>query len=368
MKDDYVSVDYAKSILRVISDQGYDIDTIIRESGCAFNPIDPEYDSETQMSALQYCQLLRHYVLLAKGSFLGLPILDDDAVGGFRIMCFSIIHSDNLEAAIHRAAKFYQLCSGANWQFRLEVKGSCATIRFKNSAANGKTSVNAYELSAWYRFWAWLTGRHFPLTRVNLKDNKPIGPVPYERLFDSHVYFDQPETSLVFDADCLSNPIVHTDESVEDFLNTAPYQLIIMPKESSGSLADRIRYIIGSDFSRTFPSFEHMTEILHMSTTTLRRKLIQEGTTFQQIKDKAREDASISYLSREDLSISCIAELMGFIDSSAFSRAFKRWTGYPPGVYRQEVLGMGENPDDGMINTNQHGMKLKVNLQLSSIA
>jgi AraC-like DNA-binding protein len=75
-----------------------------------------------------------------------------------------------------------------------------------------------------------------------------------------------------------------------------------------------------------------------MSVTTLRRRLQQESTSFQKIKDECRREAATSYLSYPDLSNNDIALLMGFDETSAFFRSFKKWTGMTPGDYRRSVL------------------------------
>ena len=71
-----------------------------------------------------------------------------------------------------------------------------------------------------------------------------------------------------------------------------------------------------------------------MSARTLRRRLDKEGTSYQRIKDGARRDAAIAFLNNPALTVSDVAELIGFSDPSAFHRSFKRWTGVSPGEYR----------------------------------
>ena len=71
-----------------------------------------------------------------------------------------------------------------------------------------------------------------------------------------------------------------------------------------------------------------------MSAPTLRRRLKREGVTFQQLKDESRCDAAKLYLDRQDVSINQVALQMGFTDTSAFHRSFKKWTGMTPGQYR----------------------------------
>jgi len=95
--------------------------------------------------------------------------------------------------------------------------------------------------------------------------------------------------------------------------------------------------MIGLDFSLTSPSAEQVAKTLNMSVSTLRRRLLEEGTTYQKIKDECRRKSAINYMNSPELSINDVAGLMGFDEPSAFFRSFKRWTGMTPGEYRQSA-------------------------------
>lgn len=69
---------------------------------------------------------------------------------------------------------------------------------------------------------------------------------------------------------------------------------------------------------------------LNMSARTLNRKLQQEGVSFRRLYDKYRLEQSLKMLNQQNVSVTHVAHEMGFSDSSAFSRAFKRWTGESP--------------------------------------
>ena len=79
---------------------------------------------------------------------------------------------------------------------------------------------------------------------------------------------------------------------------------------------------------------------LNMTPQTLRRRLKEANTSYQEIKDAIRKDASVYYLSKPDLSIDEIALLMGFSEASSFHRAFKKWTGKTPSNFRREHFGV----------------------------
>lgn len=85
---------------------------------------------------------------------------------------------------------------------------------------------------------------------------------------------------------------------------------------------------------------EMVAEALHMSTSNFHEKLKKAGTNYQELLDQTRQELVQSYMSREDLSISEIAYLLGFSDSSNFSRSFKRWLGQSPREYRQQILSL----------------------------
>ncbi len=73
-----------------------------------------------------------------------------------------------------------------------------------------------------------------------------------------------------------------------------------------------------------------------MSTATLQRRLANEGTSFQSLKDELRRDTAIVRLNTSTVSLAALAFELGFADSAAFQRAFKGWTGSAPGTYRRD--------------------------------
>ncbi|SCU91258.1 Ornithine utilization regulator (fragment) [Cupriavidus necator] len=74
---------------------------------------------------------------------------------------------------------------------------------------------------------------------------------------------------------------------------------------------------------------------MHISASTLQRRLAVEGTSFQSLKDQLRRDLAIERLSTSSTPVSQLAAQLGFADTTAFNRAFKVWTGSTPGSYRR---------------------------------
>ena len=75
------------------------------------------------------------------------------------------------------------------------------------------------------------------------------------------------------------------------------------------------------------------------SQRSLQRKLQAENSSFQEQLDKVRSELAISYLQEPLFSLTDIAELLGFAESSVFTRSFKRWFGITPSQWRTRNFG-----------------------------
>ena len=189
-------------------------------------------------------------------------------------------------------------------------------------------------LAMWVRFCGWLIGQHIDVTSASCAGPEPAFTAGVRHFFPCPVRYNQPVNSVTFSARHLEAELVRDERHLEEFLKLAPYHIVIEPQAATLSITHRIREILGDDFRDELPSFEELTGLLNMSARTLRRRLEKEGTSYQRIKDNARRDVAITLLSREGLTVSEVAERVGFSDPSAFHRSFKKWTGQSPGSYR----------------------------------
>lgn len=343
MNTNTVPTRFAKSLLNLVIERNYDYSAMLSVSGIDFDPVATQADNyQPTISAMQYTRLSRQILSYLQDETFGLSFGRGVTPGAFRMMCYCILGCENLGKAIHRACDFYRTFFEADAQLLMQLEDDQVVVGYAGQVEQELRTVaatDAYGLSMWHRFFCWLTGRSIALTEIHFRGTEPTieKQDKYRELFQCAVVFGQSRDQMVFDAKLLNSPLVHTEHSLKEFLRTAPYQLMVINTESTASnLINRVRALIGHDFSQGFPRFEDITQSLNMSAPTLRRRLKAEGTTFQQLKDGCRRDASMAYLSNPDLSINAVAALMGFTDPSAFHRSFKKWTGMTPGDYRQK--------------------------------
>ncbi len=343
MSTDRVPTQFAASLLRMAGDSGYDFSALLLSAGLDFDPLDSDDPAwRPEISAMQYSRIYQQALSLLQDETFGLQPKRTVSPGAFRMMCYCIISCENLGSAIQRAADFYRTFFDEDAQLYANFSQRSARVGYLDMGSRGAHQVDAadaYGLSTWHRFFGWLIGRPIVLQRVDFLGDPPHRPEKYENLFGCPLYFNQQSNLLYFDSEYLKLPLVHTEQSLHEFLRTAPYQLLTLTQEShEDSLVTQVRAMIGHDFSQGFPSFEAISSALHMSAPTLRRRLKKEGTTFQQLKDSCRRSAAEDLLSRADLSINAVAFKLGFTDPSTFHRSFKKWTGQTPGDYRAQKL------------------------------
>jgi AraC-like DNA-binding protein len=112
-------------------------------------------------------------------------------------------------------------------------------------------------------------------------------------------------------------------------------ETLIAKHSPNDSLVERVRALIKDELSGGNASLERIADSLSMSGRTLQRKLRDHGTSHQELLDQMRRDLAMRYLREPDLAICEVAYLLGFSESSALHRAFKRWTGKTPNEFRR---------------------------------
>ncbi len=352
MADKFVPTKYARTLLQVVEEEGYSVEQVLAKVGLAFNPLFDGPSTPEEIPARVYGKIYEQVMWLLQDESFGLHAAGVRPMGTFRMMCYCIINCSTLGQAVRRAREFDSILLANRGDE--QMGRSRPNLTFENT---DKTAVYGYiaedpdpdmqyekyvlgiasGLSMWHRFCGWLIDRQIELEEVCFTGTPPKNVDKYQHFFNCQLRFNQPQNAFKFSKEYLDYPVLQNEETLKAFLRNVPFQLIVMPNHGD-SIISQIRSIIGHDFSRAFPSFEKITEVLNMSATTLRRRLRKEGATYQEIKDNSRRDAALSYLTRPELSITAVAALMGFNDPSSFHRSFKKWTGQTPKEYRDQML------------------------------
>ncbi len=183
----------------------------------------------------------------------------------------------------------------------------------------------------------WLAGRRIPILAIELRGPQPDFCDDYRVMFSDNLRFERPRTRMIIAADCLDLPIKRSEEELKRFLAHAPANILVKYRDPE-SLASRIKQQLRQLPGEQWPESESLAQSLCMSASTLRRRLAEEGQSYQALKDSVRKELAIVWLAEPQISFAEIAGRLGFADTSSFYKAFRKWSGSNPGHYRSLIL------------------------------
>ncbi|WP_449431883.1 AraC family transcriptional regulator [Pseudomonas putida] len=192
----------------------------------------------------------------------------------------------------------------------------------------------------YFTFWmivhgvaCWLAGRRIPILAIDLRCAEPPFCDDYRVMFSENLQFGRPRTRMIISADCLELPLKRTDDELQRFLAEAPGNILVKYRDPA-SLGRRIRGDLLLLAPSQWPDADRLARQLCLSASTLRRRLAEEGQTYQGLKDSVRRELAIAWLAAAEPAMAEIAERLGFADTSSFYKAFRKWFGCNPGHYR----------------------------------
>ncbi len=184
----------------------------------------------------------------------------------------------------------------------------------------------------WARFIGE-TARHFPdapfARAVHVTHAAPAHAAEYERLLGAPVTFGSAQNALMIDPSWLDLPLHAPNRYVFGVLS-AHAQALLEELEGADDARRRVERLLIPILHKGDPGMETVARDLGMSRQTLYRRLKEAGTGYDALLDDLRRRMALHYLDGRKVSVAETAYLVGFSEPSAFSRAFKRWTGASP--------------------------------------
>ena len=262
-------------------------------------------------------------------------------IGMFSMMCHAIISAGNLRRALLRSARFLALLN-EDLSIELIESGDEAqlTVHYSNPHQLDSAFFVTSIFVIWIRLSCWLIQRSILLDRIEFQFPEPEYSDEFDLMFPCRHKFDGQFNRVIFSKKFLSLPVAQDDESLTQFLHQAPESLLTQYRSDQSTSAQVKRSLInrhGIVAELENKSFDDVANELNMTTHTIRRRLKEEGNSFQEIKDSIRREHALVLLENNNLSLLMIAEKLGFSETAAFARAFKKWTGITPGSYRASL-------------------------------
>jgi len=182
--------------------------------------------------------------------------------------------------------------------------------------------------------------RHAALAPPSLVELRFAFPPPadtreHARVFGLEPRFAAADAALVFSRRDWDGPTRMHDPGLFALLDRHAKALA---GGASVALAARVRAAIAADLPGREPTLAAAARRLGVTGRTLQRRLSAEGTRFARLVDDVRRERAEAFLGAGDVAVAEVSWLVGFSEQSAFTRAFRRWTGRSPTEFRRAAV------------------------------
>lgn len=273
--------------------------------------------------------------------------LDDEALGWFSrrlpwgtygMLCRASLASASLGLALARWCRHHRLLTD-DVRLTLTAGESDDSARLAIEDVRELGAMREFCLLTSLRYVhgyaCWLVNSQLPLREVTFPFAAPRHEAVYPLLFPGPVRFEAAQASMVFETRQMALAPKRDERALSTMLRRA-LPLTVLQYRRDRLLVERVRELL-SDARAAHGTAERLAALLHLSVRSLHRKLAEEGSSLQAIKDDVHRRRALELLRRTSLSIKEVAGRAGFTNEKAFSRAFRQWTGETPSDHRRRA-------------------------------
>ncbi|MEQ9609204.1 MAG: AraC family transcriptional regulator [Kiloniellaceae bacterium] len=273
----------------------------------------------------------------------GLDPLDAGAIG------YLAANSPTLKAALDNYLNYLWI-STQGLRVELAHEETEAQLRFELQDPNVERSEQWYEsvLAAAINICRFVVGRRITPKAVTMKHRRETHLDEFRKYFGVPVAFGAPRYTITLSRDLLSRPCHSADARLFRIVRAHCEDLLKRSRQAE-SFREEVELLVGSLLPTGTATAANVAATLGMSERTLSRRLADEGKNFRQVVEEQRRKSAFRYLDDSAFRPAQIAYLLGYSEPSAFTHAFRRWTGQSPSDYR----GAGAAPSRHAGESNQ---------------
>jgi AraC-like DNA-binding protein len=322
----------------VLAEFGYDPRTVLAAVGLSLVDIaDP--DKVVPFATID--GMLRHSRDITGCEHFGLLVGQRVSLSSLGLVGFTMNCAENVATALANLSRYRALHDRAAL-ISLEQQGDIASLRYTLTQVDvaAPDQIFDFAVAVGCRLLRGLCGPDWKPSRVMLGRERPALPAPYEKFFRGPLVFDSEWSGLEFNRRWLGVAPVGADPLLYRHMLRELRELDVAARDNAMNLISSLRMLL---YTRQCKQSE-AAALLGVNGRTLRRQLQCAGTTFRGELEAARFARARTLLAESDMSSQEIAGMLGYADVSAFSHAFKRWSGVSPSKWRMSAADSRATP------------------------
>jgi len=314
----------------VLRSLGADPAEVLAEAGFDLALFD---DPDNEISFAARSHLIAHCVARTGCRHLGLLVGQQGGLQSLGLLGLLVKYSPDAGTALRSLVRY----------MRHQVRGAATTMAVDGDKAILGYAIHQPQVEATdqvgdgavallFNIMRALCGAEWKPAEARFAHRKPEDVEPFRRFFRAPLRFDAEEYALVFPADWLNHRLPDTDPQLRQLLQK---QIDALESRHGDDFPEHVRSVLRTALVTGHARADHVAALFSMHSRTLNRRLQSFGTGFQQLVDEGRFEIARQMLENSALEVSEIAASLHYADASAFTRAFRRWSGTTPAHWRK---------------------------------
>jgi AraC-like DNA-binding protein len=302
---------------------------VLAEAGFDLNLLD---DPDTRVSYAARNRLLAHCAARTHCAHFGLLVGQRMGLDTLGLMGLLVRYSPDVGTALRSLVRYTPLhVRGA--VTTLEVRGNVAMLAYKiyQPRVEATDQVADGSIATLFNAMRELCGAEWKPIEVRFAHRKPADVGPFRRFFRAPLQFDAEESAVVFSADWMNHPLAGDDPELRRLLQK---QIDAIEVRHGDNFPDQVRSVLRTTIVTEYRKADRIAALFSMHSCALARRLKAFGVGFQDLVDETRFEIARQMLNDSAMEVSQIAALLGYANASAFTRAFRRWSGTTPARWR----------------------------------
>jgi AraC-like DNA-binding protein len=320
----------ARILWRLLERHGVDPEHVFREVGLDPNNL---HDARARYADTKTRAAWQLAARLIDNPCFGLLAAEVWRPTDFHALGYAFLASRTLETAIERIVRYNTIVdSVVRFEATLDAEQLRLTYRVTDPEITEVSALQDGRLAVVFGLCREAYGPSFSPAEVSVTHAAPSCRGEFFGLFRCPVQFDAPQPEFVLTRVQAEAPLpaASRELAVANDAILADYLLTL----DRGDVISRVKTAIIEHLPSGAPSADLIAKDLFMSARTLNRRLAEVGTSFSATLEVVRRELAEQYITDPTRSLTEISFLLGFSEQSAFSRAFRRWTGLPPSAAR----------------------------------
>ena len=314
-----------------LREAGKDATAILAKAGLKDEMLD---DPTLRLEVNAQIKVLNLAATELEDHLLGFHLARSFELGQIGLLYYVMASSEQLADALRNAERYNRIVNdGVRLHFTLD---KTATISLDYVDVDRRSDRHQVEfwLATLMRICRQLTDTRLAPDRLKVR-HSAVGPTEEFKSFFGHdMEFEQSADAIIFPAQTASLPLVGRDVYLNELLLQYADEALARQPHTQASFRSAVEKVIPQLLPHGKARTTEVARQLGMSLRTLSRKLHDEGASYAMILDELRAALAKRYLRESELPVSEIAWLLGYMEISSLTHAFKRWTGMTPRQFR----------------------------------